>query len=164
MVLAQPSRVEDEKSLSPDSYVRVTEAAPKILEGLMTALEIRAADPQQRAIAAGFLRNAIWDTLHAKPARTPLNDVDVIYSDLGDHGAAAEAQIESVLRARCPTVTWEALGIKPGCIFATGMLPIGIRRTPLRTGSKRRPASAFESGAIEGSRSWRPTGSRRTGR
>jgi len=115
-------------------------------------------------IVAGFLRNAIWDTLHAKPARTPLNDVDVIYSDLGDHGAAAEAQIESVLRARCPTVTWEALGIKPGCIFATGMLPIGIRRTPLRTGSKRRPASAFESGAIEGSRSWRPTGSRRTGR
>ena len=59
-------------------------------------------------IAAGFLRNAIWDALHAKSARTPLNDVDVIYYDLGDHGTAAEAQIESVLQARCPTVKWEA--------------------------------------------------------
>jgi len=59
-------------------------------------------------IAAGFLRNAIWDALHAKSARTPLNDVDVVYYDLGDHGTAAEAQIESVLRARGPTVTWEA--------------------------------------------------------
>jgi uncharacterized protein len=59
-------------------------------------------------IAAGFLRNAIWDALHAKSVRTPLNDVDVVYYDLGDHGTTAEAQIESVLQARCPTVKWEA--------------------------------------------------------
>ena len=34
-------------------------------------------------IAAGFLRNAIWDALHAKSVRTPLNDIDVIYYDAG---------------------------------------------------------------------------------
>jgi uncharacterized protein len=59
-------------------------------------------------IAAGFLRNAIWDASHAKPVPTALNDVDVIYYDPGDGGTAAEAQIESVLRTRGPIVTWEA--------------------------------------------------------
>jgi ubiquinone/menaquinone biosynthesis C-methylase UbiE len=39
----------------PDIYTRVTEAAPKILESLMTALEIRAADPQQRAMLQTYL-------------------------------------------------------------------------------------------------------------
>jgi uncharacterized protein len=59
-------------------------------------------------IAAGFLRNAIWDAVHAKSARTPLNDVDVVYYDPGDHGTPPEGQIESLLRARDPTVKWEA--------------------------------------------------------
>jgi ubiquinone/menaquinone biosynthesis C-methylase UbiE len=39
----------------PGIYTRVTEAAPKILESLMTALEIRAADPQQRAMLQTYL-------------------------------------------------------------------------------------------------------------
>lgn len=39
----------------PDIYMRVREAAPKILERLMTALEIRAADPQQRPMLNTYL-------------------------------------------------------------------------------------------------------------
>jgi ubiquinone/menaquinone biosynthesis C-methylase UbiE len=39
----------------PDIYTKVTEAAPQILEGLMTALELRAADPQQRAMLHTYL-------------------------------------------------------------------------------------------------------------
>jgi ubiquinone/menaquinone biosynthesis C-methylase UbiE len=39
----------------PDIYSTVTEAAPRILEGLMTALELRAADPQQRAMLHTYL-------------------------------------------------------------------------------------------------------------
>jgi HAD superfamily phosphoserine phosphatase-like hydrolase len=58
-------------------------------------------------IAAGFLRNAIWDVRHAKLVRTPLNDVDVVYFDLRDHGTDAETRIESVLQTRCPDVKWE---------------------------------------------------------
>jgi ubiquinone/menaquinone biosynthesis C-methylase UbiE len=42
----------------PDIYIKVTEAAPKILEGLMTALEVRAADPQQRAMLDTYLGDA----------------------------------------------------------------------------------------------------------
>jgi SAM-dependent methyltransferase len=42
----------------PDIYVRVTEAAPEILEALANALEMRAADPQQRAMLQTYLRDA----------------------------------------------------------------------------------------------------------
>ncbi|HEY3304148.1 MAG TPA: nucleotidyltransferase family protein [Candidatus Binatia bacterium] len=58
-------------------------------------------------LAAGFLRNAIWDFLHEKPSRTPLNDVDVVYYDPSDPPGAAEPQIEADLRARFPEVNWE---------------------------------------------------------
>ena len=42
----------------PDIYTKVTEAAPQILAGLMTALELRAADPQQRAMLHTYLTDA----------------------------------------------------------------------------------------------------------
>jgi ubiquinone/menaquinone biosynthesis C-methylase UbiE len=41
-----------------DIYTKVTEAAPKILESLMAALELRAADPQQRAMLHTYLTDA----------------------------------------------------------------------------------------------------------
>jgi trans-aconitate methyltransferase len=39
----------------PDVYFTITKAAPALLEGLMTALERRAADPQQRAMLDTYL-------------------------------------------------------------------------------------------------------------
>jgi SAM-dependent methyltransferase len=39
----------------PDVYTQITEAPPAILDGLMTVLERRAADPQQRAILHTYL-------------------------------------------------------------------------------------------------------------
>ena len=34
-------------------------------------------------IAAGFVRNRIWDHLHGYAEPTPLNDIDVVYFDPG---------------------------------------------------------------------------------
>ena len=42
----------------PDIYIKVTEAPPQTLEGLMRALELRAADPQQRAMLNAYLTDA----------------------------------------------------------------------------------------------------------
>jgi SAM-dependent methyltransferase len=42
----------------PDVYTKIVEAAPAILEGLMTVLERRAADPQQRAMLDTYLADA----------------------------------------------------------------------------------------------------------
>ena len=59
--------------------------------------------------AAGFLRNAIWDALHDKPDRTPLNDIDVVYYDSGIPLQVAEDQeveIEAALRRLLPERPW----------------------------------------------------------
>jgi uncharacterized protein len=58
-------------------------------------------------IAAGFLRNAIWDFLHEKTTRTPLNDVDVIYYDPADLGRSTEEALEAALQVRLPRVNWQ---------------------------------------------------------
>jgi SAM-dependent methyltransferase len=42
----------------PDIYTKVTEAPPQTLMGLMAALELRAADPQQRAMLQTYLTDA----------------------------------------------------------------------------------------------------------
>lgn len=58
-------------------------------------------------VAAGFLRNAIWDLLHEKPERTSLNDVDVVYHDAADLSIKTEDDIQSLLRAIFPDANWE---------------------------------------------------------
>lgn len=42
----------------PDVYTKIVEAPPQILVGLMAALELRAADPQQRAMLQMYLTDA----------------------------------------------------------------------------------------------------------
>jgi SAM-dependent methyltransferase len=42
----------------PDVYLKVTEAPPKLLEGLAAALELRAADPQLQAMLHRYLTDA----------------------------------------------------------------------------------------------------------
>lgn len=55
-------------------------------------------------IAAGFVRNKVWDHLHDIDS-TPLNDVDVIYFD--DKGETNEARIQAVLQGLCKDMHWE---------------------------------------------------------
>ena len=51
----------------------------------LSALEcVRLLDLPECYIAAGFVRNLVWDDLHHKSEPTPLNDVDVIYFDLNE--------------------------------------------------------------------------------
>jgi len=61
---------------------------------------VAALDLPDSYVGAGFLRNAIWDLLHEKHARTPLNDVDVVYFDSADVTSGTEAQIEAALEDR----------------------------------------------------------------
>jgi SAM-dependent methyltransferase len=44
----------------PDVYAKVRDAHPRVLEHLMTALELRAADPQQRAMLLAYLTDATF--------------------------------------------------------------------------------------------------------
>lgn len=58
-------------------------------------------------LAAGFLRNAIWDVLHGRRSMTPLNDVDLVYFDPTDLRPATEAELEAALAATLPDAGWE---------------------------------------------------------
>jgi len=58
-------------------------------------------------LAAGFVRNAIWDHLHQKPLMTPLNDVDLVYFDPENTCHSAELYYQDRLKQRFPEVNWE---------------------------------------------------------
>ncbi len=57
-------------------------------------------------IAAGFVRAAIWDHLHARRAAAPSSDIDVIWFDASQKSEEADRQIERWLAARAPDYTW----------------------------------------------------------
>lgn len=70
--------------------------------------EVSALGLPQGFIAAGMVRNAVWDVLHARaPSLHPRSDVDVIYFDLDRCERQHDRQIEAALRARRPDILWQ---------------------------------------------------------
>jgi hypothetical protein len=57
-------------------------------------------------IAAGFIRNRVWDRLHGFEEPTPLNDIDVVYFDPEILDEDVEKQIEARLRRTLPGEPW----------------------------------------------------------
>lgn len=75
-----------------------------------TAMEqlraVRSLDLPDWCIAAGFVRNRVWDHLHGiVPARLPV-DIDVIYFDAADTGTRREVEFETRLGALMP-LPWQ---------------------------------------------------------
>jgi hypothetical protein len=58
-------------------------------------------------IAAGFVRNMVWDHLHDKTNATPLNDIDVIYFDPDELDSEQFKGYQATLKAMMPTVNWQ---------------------------------------------------------
>jgi len=57
-------------------------------------------------IGAGFVRNAVWDYLHGRPAARPSGDVDVIWYDPRCTEATEDREQERALRALEPGIAW----------------------------------------------------------
>ena len=57
-------------------------------------------------IAAGAVRNAVWDRLHGYLQSTPLTDVDVIWFDPSRTGRGVDAELEHRLAESLPGVNW----------------------------------------------------------
>lgn len=57
-------------------------------------------------IAAGFVRSAVWDFLHARSPTLPSNDVDVIWFDPAQNGKEVDLQIEQRLRRLDGSIDW----------------------------------------------------------
>ncbi|MBS3134559.1 nucleotidyltransferase family protein [Candidatus Woesearchaeota archaeon] len=57
-------------------------------------------------IAAGAIRNTVWDVLHEYEYRTPLNDVDVIYYNKKDINLKTDIQIYNILKEKRQKINW----------------------------------------------------------
>ena len=55
-------------------------------------------------IAAGFVRNAVWDNEFNR--NTPLNDIDVIYFSLSDITVQRDKNLEQRLKEVSPSLPW----------------------------------------------------------
>ncbi|PTO90807.1 nucleotidyltransferase family protein [Vibrio splendidus] len=64
-------------------------------------------DLPQCYVAAGFVRNLVWDHLHDFDSPTPLNDIDVIYFDPIDTSYESELRYEAQLKQRLPELNWQ---------------------------------------------------------
>jgi hypothetical protein len=57
-------------------------------------------------IAAGFVRNYVWDQMNSPALETKLNDIDVIYFDASHHDEAFEKEQELALERLMPAQPW----------------------------------------------------------
>ncbi len=57
-------------------------------------------------VAAGFVRNAVWDHLHGRPPSPAYGDVDVIWHNPACANASEDARLEARLEAIEPGVEW----------------------------------------------------------
>ncbi|WP_233532167.1 nucleotidyltransferase family protein [Paenibacillus alkalitolerans] len=57
-------------------------------------------------IAAGYVRNYVWDYLHCYSNCTPLNDVDVLYYDPYDLSEDSEKKYETILKNNLQEYNW----------------------------------------------------------
>ncbi|WP_156841779.1 nucleotidyltransferase family protein [Novosphingobium aquimarinum] len=57
-------------------------------------------------IAAGFVRNAVWDHLHGRAPAPIDGDVDVIWFDAGSTDAALDRELERRLHTVAPGIDW----------------------------------------------------------
>lgn len=73
----------------------------------MRALRIaRDLDLPDWYLAAGFVRNMVWDRLHGFDTPTPLDDIDLIYFDLQRTHREQDRALEARLHAIDPALPW----------------------------------------------------------
>jgi len=57
-------------------------------------------------VGGGFLRTAVWDHLHGRPASKPSGDVDVVWFDPKQSKAVWDRAVEARLTSLDPSVAW----------------------------------------------------------
>lgn len=67
----------------------------------MAALEVAASlQLNDWCLAAGFVRNMVWDELHHQSEATPMNDIDLIYFDGESATQQSDMEIELELKSK----------------------------------------------------------------
>lgn len=93
---------EDDKVLQ-EKLIEILQADEHVLRDLSY---VRRLELPHWCISAGYVRNLVWDRLHGYAARTPLNDVDVLYYDPDNLSEEAEKAYEAQLHNQLPGYSW----------------------------------------------------------
>jgi hypothetical protein len=83
----------------------VLRRAPVVMEALRVARDV---DVPDWLIAAGAIRDVVWDDTHGRPPTAIPRDVDVAFFDSADLTPDRDRIVEEALRARAPHLPWQA--------------------------------------------------------
>lgn len=89
--------------LTKQDLLRLISQDPWMMEVLRLVRDLRLPDCW---IGAGFVRNKVWDHLHGYTARTPLDDIDVVYYDIDYPEESFETEMEEKLRENRSEINW----------------------------------------------------------
>lgn len=89
-----------------DRLVELVLADERVMRLLRT---VRRLELEQWCIAAGTIRNLVWDDLHGLPEPTLPSDIDVLIFDDARIEPSYEAELEQKLSAQVPEVRWEVV-------------------------------------------------------
>jgi uncharacterized protein len=81
----------------------IVRSQPWLIEMLTVVRDLALPDA---VIAAGCIRNTVWDVLHEREPSTEFNDIDVMYYD--PPSTRPEADIDAELTRRLPAYEWQA--------------------------------------------------------
>ena len=84
-------------------FIQILQLRRPVIEDLK---HIRSLNLPHGCIAAGYVRNTIWDHLHHYPHQTLLNDVDVLYFDPDELSEETEKECEIQLKQQRPEYNW----------------------------------------------------------
>ena len=68
---------------------------------------VKACGPDQAYVAAGFVRNRVWDSFYDKKRLEADADIDVVYYDQRNPGKEQERFFEGKLQQQLPTGIWQ---------------------------------------------------------
>src|SRR5665811_8024 len=83
----------------------IVRRAPRLVQALQAAREVDALD---WLIAAGAVRDVVWDDAHGRPLGTSPRDVDLVFFDPADLSPECEHAVEAALRQVAPGLPWQA--------------------------------------------------------
>src|SRR5476651_2510303 len=75
--------------------------------GMKQLRAVRALDLPDGCVAAGFVRNRVWDHLHGISPPRPPADIDVLFFDPADVSKEREAAYEAKLARLIPDLPWQ---------------------------------------------------------
>ena len=98
-----------------DKFSRIIQSQ----EWLMSALrDVRSLNLPDSYIAAGALRNTVWNVLHGFKGDTNQNDIDIVYFDRLDIKEKRAREAEGILRSKNPSLNWEVVNQVDGSIYS----------------------------------------------